>query len=384
MKKPIILIFAGAVACEPGMTPDEIPTTEGPVEYPELATVDTEITEIMSEGDVPGVSACIVKDGQTAWCSGYGYANLSTEQLVTPNTPFMLASVSKTITGVALMQVVETGAIGLDDPINDHLGFAVVHPDDDTPITARMLLSHTSGIIDNWNALGSLVVEGDSPVSLGDFLEGYLTPSGQWYNPSKNFLGDGVLASSEYSNVGASLAGYLVEAVTGQDFAEYCDQNIFAALEMNDTAWHLADLDVDSLAVPYEWYSGDWNALEHYGYPDYPDGALRSGAEPIARFLTMFASNGTLDETTILAADSVEEMRTVHYPSLDEGQGLIWYSWQFNGESITGHNGGDSGVSTEIGINDDGVGFVVLMNAAGRNNTLSSIEAVLMEAAAEL
>lgn len=384
MKQPIIFVFAGAMACQPEMEPEELPATEEEVVYPELDAVDAEITEIMSEGNVPGVSACIVKDGQTAWCSGYGYANLSTEQEVTPSTPFMLASVSKTITGVALMHVVETGAIGLDDPINDHLGFAVAHPEDDTPITARMLLSHTSGIDDNWNVLGSLVVDGDSPVALGDFMEGYLTPGGQWYNSSKNFLSAGVLAEAEYSNVGAALAGYLVEAVTGQDFADYCDENIFAPLQMDDTAWHLADLDEDSLAVPYDWDGSDWSAVEHYGYPDYPDGALRSGAEPIARFLTMFDSGGALDGTTILAADTVEEMRTAHYPSLDDTQGLIWYSWQLNGETITGHNGGDYGVSTEIGISNDGVGFVVLMNGEGKNNTLSNIEEVLMEAAAEL
>ena len=384
MNKPILFFLAGATGCKPDMDPEEIPATEGAVEYPELTTVDAAITEIMSEDGVPGVSTCIVKDGQTAWCSGYGYANLSSELVVTPSTPFMLASVSKTITGVALMHVVETGAIGLDDPINDHLGFAVVHPEDDTPITARMLLSHTSGIDDNWNVLGSLVVDGDSPVALGDFMEGYLTPGGQWYNSSKNFLSAGVKAQNEYSNVGAALAGYLVEAVTEQDFADYCDENIFAPLQMTDTAWHLADLDEDSIAVPYDGDGSDWSAVEHYGYPDYPDGALRSGAEPIARFLTMFASGGTLDGTTILAADTVEEMQTVHYPSLNENQGLIWYSWQFNGETITGHNGGDYGVSTEIGISNDGVGFVVLMNGEGKYNTLSDIEEVLMEAAAEL
>ena len=98
----------------------------------------------------------------------------------------------------------------------------------------------------------------------------------------------------------------------------------------------------------------------------------------------MFASGGTLGETTILDADTVEQMRTVHYPSLNESQGLIWYSWPFNGESITGHNGGDHGVSTEIGVNEDGVGFVVLMNSAGRSGTLSDIEEALMTAAAEL
>ena len=79
----------------------------------------------MSASNVPGLSACIIKNVETAWCGGYGYANLSTELLATPTTPFMLASTSKAVAGVALMHLIETGALGLDDPINDHLDFAV-------------------------------------------------------------------------------------------------------------------------------------------------------------------------------------------------------------------------------------------------------------------
>ena len=98
---------------------------EDVVEYPSLPELDETITSIMSEDGIPGVSSCIIKAGEVAWCNGYGYANIETELKVTPNTPFMLASVSKTITGVAVMHIVETGSIGLDDPINEHLQFEV-------------------------------------------------------------------------------------------------------------------------------------------------------------------------------------------------------------------------------------------------------------------
>ena len=383
MKNTHLFLFATLTACTRGMSPDEIPVTADPT-YPSMPALDDAITAEMSASNVPGLSACIIKGGETVWCQGYGYANLSSETLATPQTPFMIASTSKTVAGVALMHLVESGAIGLDDPVNDHLDFTLTHPNDATAITARMLMSHTSGIADNWDVLDPLVVNGDSPIALGDFMAGYLTPGGQWYSADDNFVRGGVLSESEYSNVGASLAAYLVEAASGVPFNEYCQTHLFTPLQMTDTAWHLADLDESTLATPYEWYSGDWHGLAQYGYPDYPDGGLRTGAEPLSRFLTMFAEGGALGDTRILSADGVEEMKQAHYPALDDTQGLIWYTWWVDGVEVTGHNGGDYGVSTEMGFTKDGVGFVVLMNGEGGNKTLETIEIAMLEAAASL
>ena len=296
----------------------------------------------------------------------------------------MLASASKTVTGVALMHLIETGELTLDDPVADHLDFEVAHPTDPTAITARMLMSHTAGIADNWGAMGAVIVDGDSPIALGDFLAGYLVPGGEWYSASDNFVPDGVLSTRQYSNIGAALAGYLVEAVSGVPFSSYCESHIFEPLGMTDTGWHLADLDEDILAVPYNWSGEDWEPIEHYGYPDYPDGSLRTGAEQLASFMTMFANEGSRDGTRVLSQGSVEEMRTVHYPELDSYQGLIWYSWDLDDETITGHNGADSGVSTEIGFRDDGTGFVVLMNGRSQDGILVNVERALLEAADSL
>ncbi len=163
------------------------------------------------------------------------------------------------------MHLVETGELTLDDPVGDHLDFEVDHPTDPTAITARMLMTHTAGIADNWGAMGAVIVDGDSPIALGDFLADYLVPGGEWYSASDNFVQDGVLSARQYSNIGAALAGYLVEAVSGVPFSSYCESHIFEPLGMTDTGWHLADLDEDILAVPYDWSGEDWEPIEHYG-----------------------------------------------------------------------------------------------------------------------
>ena len=384
MRKFLLLLALAACTSGPAPEDDPEPPEPTPRDYPELTALDAVIEAELETSNVSGLSACITRGEDTLWCEGYGLADREENRPVTPRTPFMLASVSKTVTGVALMHLVETGELTLDDPVGDHLDFEVVHPTDPTAITARMLMTHTAGIADNWGAMGAVIVDGDSPIALGDFLADYLVPGGEWYSASDNFVQDGVLSARQYSNIGAALAGYLVEAVSGVPFSSYCETHIFEPLGLTDTGWHLADLDEDLLAVPYDWSGEDWEPIEHYGYPDYPDGALRTGAEQLASFMTMFANEGSRDGTRVLSQDSVAEMRTVHYPDLDSNQGLIWYSWALDGESVTGHNGADAGVSTEIGFRDDGTGFVVLMNGRSRDGILGNVERALFEAADSL
>jgi len=254
-------------------------------------------------------------------------------------------------------------------------------------ITFRQLLTHTSSIRDNWNVLGLLYVEGDSPIPLGTFLEDYLTPDGAWYNASGNFLTSAPGTIADYSNVGATLAGYLVESITGTPFDEYCEQSLFAPLQMDGAGWHLADVDLASLAVPYRWAGGQYHPYAHYGYPDYPDGALRCDVDELSHFLIAFIEDGTWGTETILAPATVEEMRTVQFPALDASQGLIWYYKSLVLQTLLGHNGGDDGASTDMFYRpDDGIGVIVLTNGDSKAgyDAMNRIQLRLYQEAEEL
>jgi CubicO group peptidase (beta-lactamase class C family) len=138
----------------------------------------------MSEYHIPGLSACIVKDGELVWHNAYGYADVEREIPVTDSTLFFIASISKTITGTALMQLYERGLFHLDDNVNNYLppDLQVVNPSyPNDPITLKMILSHVSSIKDNWGVLEPLTVAGDSPITLYDFLKNYLVPGGAYY-----------------------------------------------------------------------------------------------------------------------------------------------------------------------------------------------------------
>lgn len=363
------------------------PTVNGDPDHdwPALPALDQSIVEIMGRDSVPGLSACMVVDGEVTWCNGYGERNTDSGDLAYANTPFLLASVSKAVTAVAIMQAVEDGHLSLDAPIGDTLDFDVVHPDEPgTPITLRHLMGHTSGIADNWDVMDAHYVEGDSTEPLGEFLKGYLSVGGPDYSESDNFLRKGVEGVSEYSNIGAALAGYMVEAATGAPFDDYCDQHIFAPLAMN-AGWHLADFDEADVAMPTRLRDGEFVTVPHFGVPDYPDGQLRADAHSMATFLAMVDKDGVHGGEPLLSAASVDALLTPAYADLDANQGLLWYWWRLDGDDVWGHNGGETGTSTEIVLRDeDGVGAVVLMNGLGGNDTLADVEKAVMAASADL
>jgi CubicO group peptidase (beta-lactamase class C family) len=323
----------------------------------------------MSAGRLPGLSAAVVRGSEVVWSRAWGLANIAAGRRVTPDTLFMLASVSKTVIATAVLQAIEEGLFELDTDVNDVLPFSVrnpVHPD--VPITVRELLTHTSSIRDNWNLLIDSYVAGDSEMPLGRFLRRYLAPAGADLAPN-NYYSFGPARSYPYANVGASLAAYLVEAASGIGFDNWCERLIFAPLGMDRAGWHLAGLPRRDVAMPYGW-AGSKNAYVpygQYGYPDYPDGALRTTAPQLARHLAMIMGGGSWQGRRLLSAATVRELRRDQIPDLEPDQGLIWFGLQREGRTLFGHDGGDDGVATVTFFDPEAaVGVVALANGNWR------------------
>ncbi len=308
--------------------------------------LDSLIQAEMEARHIPGAATCAIKNGEIIWSTGHGWAIIEDSIPVTDTTLFMLASVSKTITAVAVMQLWEQNAFDLDDDINDYLPFEVHNPNfTDSIITFRHLLTHTSSITDNWSAMPYSV--GDSPIALGEYLADYLVPGGVYYDSSLNF---GVFppgTQMSYCNVAVALAGYMVEAIA-DSFPIWCEDSIFTPLDMYETAWFLANLDTSNIAVPYHWQGSGYTPYEHYGYPDYPSGQLRTSSSQLARFLIAFQQHGIIDTTRILDSTTVDLMTTIQYPQLNQHQGLIWLETLLDGRWVWGHDGGDQGVHTRM------------------------------------
>ena len=335
--------------------------------------LDAFIMDEMVAERLPGLSTVMVKDGEIVWVESYGMANFETNTLVEDSTIFLLASVSKLFTGTAAMQMVEEGWLNLDAPVNDYLPFTIDHPNSAIPITARMLMTHTSGIRDNFSVMENYYSWGDPTISLEEVIERYLTTSGIDYDPNSNFFSAAPGTDFRYSNIGIALLGYLVEVVSEDAFSQVCIESVFDPICMDDTRWFLNELDSTQMARPYTTQSGAYLGIPHYGFADYPNGLLRSSVQDLARFMLTYLEGGALNGTQILETNTIATMWSNQIPGILEGQGLVWYQEEIflNGggtEWLWGHNGGESGASTDLYIDqENNLGIAVLANGEGTN-----------------
>ena len=356
----------------------------GPVRY-DSAGLDSFIRVHMDTAHIPGLATWCLKDGQVIWQQSYGYANLEDSIEVTDTTLFSLASISKTITGAAIMQLWERDSFELDDDINDYLPFIVRNPDyPDSAITFRMLMTHTSSIHDNSSIINSLLVPwNDSPIPLGTFLEGYLVPGGSYYS-LYNYRNFAPGAEYDYSNVAIGLLGYLVETIE-DSFPVYCQDSIFGPLNMEKTSWFLADLDTNNLARAYQWMGSYYARRPWWGAPNYPCCYLRSSVTELAQFLTTIAQHGMIDTVRILDSTTVELILSHQFEvGTDWWIGLVWHhcGWVFPGRWVWLHNGAGDGVDTFMGIClDENSAVIALANCENYGCSWTVAEALLDYAA---
>jgi CubicO group peptidase (beta-lactamase class C family) len=358
----------------------------------DTSELDPFFTAKMKAAGAPGLAVSVIGDGKIKWMKGYGLANIEENRPVTQDTVFMLASVSKSVTAVALMSLIEDPSRGLslDQDVDDKLPFTVRNPSfPDTPITFRMLLTHTSSLIDSdayWAfSEPATLHQGDSPIPLLDFDRDYVSQDDSWSSDEPG-------TAFSYSNTGASLLGLLVEQITGKNLQSYAKAAIFDKIGMPETSFFLRDLDPSHIAMPYKGSNASTFApLGQYGYPDYPDGQLRTSAAQLSRFLLMLAGNGACGQR-VLAEETVKDMEQPQVPDIQSGQGLILFSQDVGGTTVIGHNGADQGVSTEMFLDPaSGSGYVILTNGSAnlrdstsQSNAMDAMSAKLLDLAKTL
>ncbi|MHC4942266.1 MAG: serine hydrolase domain-containing protein [Planctomycetota bacterium] len=352
--------------------------------------LDDIILDYMDANHIPGLAASIVKYGDMIWSKGYGFASFNPDMPATEDTVFMLASVSKPITGTTLMQLYDEGKFDLHDPVNDYLPFAVKHPKyPDTDITFHMLLTHSSGIKDNWNVMKKC--PGDPPISLGQYLQDYLCPGGAYYKSKGNFTFWEPGTNFKYSNIGCALAGHLVEAISGMSLEHYCQQNLFLPLGMEETSWFVSNLDPTNMAMPYKWNGYSYIPQGHYNACFYPSSTLRTSASQLSRFLATFIKNryplDAIANFRILDSDTAAMMVTPQIPAIDPDMGLFWvqYISPVSGKTNWGHAGSWDGAATNMSFRpEDNTGVIVLCNNTSPSDFLLPVIRMLYDYASRL
>ncbi len=324
-------------------------------------SVDTLATALMNDASIPGMVVAKIEHGELVHTGTYGYADIANKRPVSKDTLFNIASVSKPIMGVVLMQLVDQHKIGLDDDINSHLPFKVDNPHfDDEVITLRHLASHTSGLEDYYN-YDSFHPNGDSPTSLQAHLESLLTPTGDLYQYGKYYSNNRPGTHRQYSNLGAGVAGQLVEGITGKTLAEYSRQTLFKQTGMTNTSWLLHDINADQIAVSYELDADTktLTALPHFGNPQYPDGGIRTSIAQLSSFLVQLLANQDVSGNPILSNNKYNEMFTLQAPNVSDNQRFFWRDRQ----GLTGHMGSDRGIASSMYFDvATRTGFIIVIN----------------------
>lgn len=315
---------------------------------------DRMITVLMKVGNIPSISACIIKDDNVVWSNGYGLYDIEHDKEASENTIYAVASISKTVTATALMQLYDQDLFDLDDDINDYLNFSIRNPNyPEDPITFRMLLSHRSSLAeDPWQLHKEY--PGDCPIPFYPFLKEYLVPGGSEYSPE---IWADCRPGDEfyYANMGYAIIGYLVEEITDQPFDQYCKDNIFLPLDMPNTSFRFADIDKENLAVPYIYCFWEYEPYMHAGDVDYPSGCLRTSVLELSHFLIAHMNGGVYNSIRILEEDTVNEMHSPQFQN-DSQYGLGWQIEEDRfGKTFIGHIGSNIGVSTgvKIRLSDD-------------------------------
>jgi len=314
---------------------------------------------------VPGVSIALVKGSKVVAARAYGLADRAKNAPMKTETILEVASISKTFTAVAIMQLAADKKIAIDTDISTYLGRTLRNPRaTTTPITTKMLMTHTSSILGNDEALDSLFVDSaDSTLPLGDLSRQFLEQGGRYYT-AQSFSTSLPGSTWSYCNLCVGIVGHLVERASQKTLAAQTKEKIFTPLAMTSTTWHLADTDKARLVTPYSVnpQTGVAEAMPHFGIPDWPAGSLKMTASDLGRFAADLASG----QSKILTKASLDEMLKVHLAAgpRNPDQGLAFMREMVLGKATWGHRGALPGIASLYSFRaNEGMGFVILANA---------------------
>jgi len=332
------------------------------------AWLDGYMPYALHTGDIAGAVVAVVKDGQILTERGYGYSDVAKRAPVDPKlTLFRPGSVSKLVTWTAVMQLVEQGKIDLDADVNQYLDFKIPARDG-KPVTMRNLMQHVAGFEEQAKNIMS-----EDPKA-----PGYEALLKQWV-PERVFAAG---TTPAYSNYGASLAGYIVQRVSGETFDDYLDKHIFEPLDMKHSTFRQplpAEL-VPLMSKGYELASDEPHVFEIVGPA--PAGSLSSPAEDMAHFMIAHLQNGEYNGKRILRPETAEMMHNsplTMLPPLNRME-LGFFETNINGHEVIGHLGDTQYFHTSLHLFlEENVGFYVSFNSPGKAGAAGSLRNALFQ-----
>jgi CubicO group peptidase (beta-lactamase class C family) len=324
----------------------------------DFSAVDAYVEAQMKTLKIPGLELAIVRGDQVIYTKGYGQAHPDGSP-VTSQTPFMIGSTTKSVTALAVMQLVEAGKIELDAPVQIYIPwFRVADESASAQITVKHLLTQTSGFSS---------VAGHVELAASDTSEQAIENS---VHALKNVaLVRAPGESFEYSNVNYTILGLVVQMVSGESYESYVQENIFDPLKMSHSFTSLDEATRNGMSTGYLTFFGLPVARDvPFNRGNIAGGFLICSAEDLAHYLIAQLNEGHYGNVSVISPQGMEAM---HQPLIStdvpgDSYGMGWHVSPVNGVPALWHDGDNAHFSAVLMMDSQSkLGIVVLNNANG-------------------
>jgi len=336
------------------------------------------IQSIMQSNPVVGLSVAVVKNNKVIYNHSFGFKDVEKQLPLTNASIFRIASISKSFTTTAIMQLVAEKKIRLDQDISELVGFKVRNPAyPNTVITLKMALSHRSSINDSE---GYFSLDAIDPATNPNFAKCYNA-----YEPDKGYM---------YCNLNYNLAGSILEKITGIRFDKYIQQQILDPLGLYG-GYNVNALDSNLIAKIYEFnketkgftlspnaYAPRTEEINNYTMgrttPIFsPTGGMKISANELAKYMIMHSQLGKYDGGRMISKNLSQQMQAIISEEESYGMALETSTQLIQGKTMIGHTGVAYGLYSILFFEPkEKIGFVVISNGCD-TKTINGFNAVL-------
>ena len=322
------------------------------------------IQQIMQETPVMGLSVAVVKNNKIIYTHSFGLKDAETKTPLANDNIFRIASISKSFSATAIMQLVEAHKIDLDQDVSELVGFKMRNPKfPETVITLRLMLSHLSSINDSQ---GYFTLDSINPAKSDNWFKCYNN-----YEPGKGY---------NYCNLNFNMIGTIIEKISGERFDSYIQKHILKPLSLYG-GYHVEGLDKTKFASIYEYKTDSAKfilspgayaprtaeiAAYEMGYstPIFsPTGGMKISAKDLATYMMMHCNYGKYNGVRIISKKSSKRMQTPASEIEQYGFAIETSTKIIDGKVMTGHTGSAYGLYSAMFFNpDEKFGIVVISN----------------------
>ncbi len=332
----------------------------------QYSSADSSINTIMNTNKVMGMSVAVVKNNKVVYTQSFGLKNQENQVRLSNADIFRIASISKSFSATAIMQLVEKGLISLDDDMSKLVGFIIRNPKyPETPITLKMVLSHRSSINDSQ---GYFSLDAINP-----------TKNPNWAKCYNNYAPD---SGFQYCNLNYNMAGTIIEKISGERFDTYIQKHILQPLGLYG-GYCVDSLDKQKFAAIYEYNTDSAkfilssnaylprseeiaNYTMGYSTPVFsPTGGMKISATDLAKYMIMHSKMGKSNGKRIISRRSAKQMQTMISEKEQYGLALSKSNKLIYGITLTGHTGSAYGLNSAMFFEPKKkYGFVVIINGS--------------------